>query len=219
MLIHVCPRFFTGDQHVSVQLVDVTIDALGITLGDGEDLVMRQPYPNKRFYVACRKVGRKAIDGLLLDTGTTRVKEFEVVTRWAVFAEAVVTHRVQHVVLDDEYDAVSTNMIFWHATSKSLGNWESRMPTLPDGATPANHMPRMSIMPKDRADRVGNVIDVVNTSGMVTARREVFSMPTVQPERLQNLRLDDRVPHVDDAFKVIVPTAPIANMARVVGPH
>jgi hypothetical protein len=202
MLIHICPRFLTWNDDIPVRLVDVTVDALGVVLRDGVDLVMRQPYPNKRYYVACRKVGRKAINGLILDTGMGRLMEFEVVTRWAVFASDVVTHHVQHVVLDKEFDAVSTDMVLWYAMCAGLGGWDCRAPRLPEGVCPASHMPRMAIMPTDREHRTGNVVDVVNRRGMITERREVFSLPTIQPERLRNFRLDDRLPRVEDIFNV-----------------
>lgn len=202
MLIHIAPRFFTGNYAIPVQLVDVTVEPLGLVLRDGVDLAMRQPFPNKRLYVACRMVGRKAMNGLLIDTGAVRIKEFEVVTRWAVFAGDVVTHRVRHVVLDEEFDAVSTDMVLWHAMCESLGGWESRMPALPDNASPASHMPRMAIMPEDRDQRTGDVVDKLNAAGIVKERHEVFSMPTIQPERLQNRRLDQRLPQFQDAFTV-----------------
>lgn len=202
MLIHITPRFYTGNYAIPVQLVDVTVEPLGLVLRDGVDLVMRQPFPNKRIYVASRKAGRKAMNGLLIDTGTARVKEFEVITRWAVFADDVVTHRVKHVVLDDEFDAVSTEMALWHAMCESLGGWESRMPALPANASPASHMPRMAIMPDDRDQRTGDVVDKLNGAGMVTERLEVFTMPTIQPERLQNRRLDHRLPQLQDAFMI-----------------
>lgn len=202
MLIHITPRFFTGNYAIPVQLVDVTVEPLGLVLRDGVDLAMCQPFPNKRIYVARRKVGRKAMNGLLIDTGEVRIKEFEVITRWAVFAGDVVTHRVKHVVLDEEFDAVSTDMILWHAMCASLGGWEPRVPALPSNASPASHMPRMAIMPEDREQRTGDVVDRLNGAGMVKERHEVFSMPTIQPARLQNRRLDDRLPRFEDAFTV-----------------
>ena len=200
MLIHITPRFFTGDYKIPVQLVDVIVEPLGLVLRDGVDLVMRQPFPNKRFYVACRKVGRKAINGLLIDTGAVRINEFEVVTRWAVFAGDVVTHRVKHVVLDEEFDAISTNMVLWHAMCESLGGWESRMPLLPANASPASHMPRMAIMPEDRNQRTGDVVGRLNAAGIIEERREVFSMPTIQSGRLQDRRVDQQLPDFQDAF-------------------
>jgi hypothetical protein len=182
--------------------VDVTIEPFGMVLRDGVDIVMRQPYPNKRFYVACRKVGRKAINGLILDSGSLRIKEFDVATRWAVFGGDVVTHRVKHQLIDDEYDAASTNMLLWLATGKSLGGWESRTPALPDNASPATHMPRMAIMPEDIDSRTGNIVDIPSRSGMIVERREVFPMPTIQVGRLQNFALDDRLPQIRNAFTI-----------------
>lgn len=218
MLIHISPRFYTGNHNIPVQLVDVTIEPLGVVLREGVELAMCQPYPNKHFYVACRKVGHEATNGLLLDLGPKRVKEFEVVTRWAVFAGDVVTHRVKHVVLDEEFDAVSTNMILWHAMSKGLGGWESRMPSLPDNASPASHMPRMAIMPEDREQRTGDVTDRLNRSGMITERHEVFFMPTIQPLRLQNFRLDNRLPKFQDAFEIPLAHAGLEVASAVATP-
>jgi hypothetical protein len=200
MLIHIVPRFFTGNHNIPVQLIDVAVEPFGIVLRQGVELAMRQPYPNKCFYVACRKTGRKAMNGLLLDIGPARVNEFEVVTRWAVYADEVVTHRVRHLVLDDQFDAVSTDMTLWHAMCEDLGGWESRTPPLPATASPASHMPRMAIMPDDREQRTGDVVDKWNQAGMIKERQEAFSMPSIQRERLQNFRLDDRLPRFQDAF-------------------
>nr|WP_289883625.1 DUF6012 family protein [Xanthomonas arboricola]MDN0205520.1 DUF6012 family protein [Xanthomonas arboricola pv. corylina]MDN0218452.1 DUF6012 family protein [Xanthomonas arboricola pv. corylina] len=53
----------------------------------------RTSYPAKRYQVACRKIGRKAMNGLLIEAAGT-VDRFCVVTRWAVEGEMLCTHEV-----------------------------------------------------------------------------------------------------------------------------
>jgi hypothetical protein len=59
--MHIRPRLFSPFKNVA--LIDLQINPLGIHLAAGVDLATRRPYPNKRFAVACRKEGQKAIDG------------------------------------------------------------------------------------------------------------------------------------------------------------
>ncbi|MBY0574242.1 MAG: hypothetical protein K2P84_11215, partial [Undibacterium sp.] len=91
MLIHITPSFYTCEQSgANVELVDLRVDELGIHVRGGEDLVSRSPYPNKRYVVGCRKVGQKAINGILIETAE-HVDIYTVVTRWAINAETIVT--------------------------------------------------------------------------------------------------------------------------------
>src|ERR1700738_4447595 len=104
MLIHITPQFLTCDGSSGyVDLVDLRINELGLFLKAGKEVAGRRPYRNKRFVVACRNAGRKAVDGILIETSKP-VAEYTVETRWAVQAEAVVTHRVKYVVLDKDFD-------------------------------------------------------------------------------------------------------------------
>lgn len=109
------------------KLIDVSSDELGVMLKGGEHLTARRPYPNKNYLVACRKVGQKAMQGILIKTPTP-VREFNVVTRWAIAASYIATHRVLYIVLDDDFDAISENMVLWYAMNGGHGAWKSRWP-------------------------------------------------------------------------------------------
>ena len=64
MLLHLSPTLCNEGQ--AVALVDVHVLPFGLRLVGGVDVVARRPYPNKTYHVACRKVGRKAVRGILL---------------------------------------------------------------------------------------------------------------------------------------------------------
>jgi hypothetical protein len=86
-------------------LIDLTVEPFGLYLRGDVDLDTRFPYPNKRIAVACRKKGRKALNGILIQVPTA--VDFEYTARWAVDAQFVSTHRVMHRLLDKELDAAS----------------------------------------------------------------------------------------------------------------
>lgn len=91
MLVHIRPRLFSPFRNVS--LMDLEIKPLGIHLMGGIDLTTRRPYPNKRYAVACRKQGHKAIDGILIETAKP-VDVLRYIARWAVDATFCAIHRV-----------------------------------------------------------------------------------------------------------------------------
>lgn len=203
MLIHIAPRLFLANHVSQCDLIDLTIDRFGLFLKSGKDLVVRRPYPNKRYLVACRKVGQKAIDGILIDVDE-RPESFVAIARWAVNADRVITHRVNYVVLDSQFDAVSDDMVLWHAMSPGLGGWGSRWPEVDKDATPANSRPRMDVLPAEEsgAKRVGDVRDTRGPNGLIIERTETCRLPTLERERLLSRRVNDRVPDLEMAFVV-----------------
>lgn len=192
MLIHLRPRCFSPFENVA--LVDLRIRELGLHLIGGRELTTRRPYPNKRYAVACAKVGRKAVDGLFMETSAA-VSSFTAIIRWAIEAEFVATHIVEYEILDSRFDAVSENMTAWHRTSQ----WEDRRPA-PQATRNAGE-PRMEIVGKDGAvekDGVSTQKDPV--SGYIIWRRERLSMPTIQKERMVNTSSEDRWPSMATAI-------------------
>ena len=184
MLIHITPRLFRpASVALTCALVDVTLPELGLVLREGHELATRTPYDQKRYLVACRRKGQKAIVGLFIETPRP-LDAFTVVTRWAVEGEALLTHRVRHVVVDRAHDAVTDNMALWRATSPSLGSFPNRWPrSVPATWIPAEAQPRMDVLRIDAGPRVGEVTDEVSATGLIRERSEVFRMPTV--ERIQ----------------------------------
>lgn len=97
MLLHIRPRLFCPFKNVA--LVDLTIEPLVLQLVGGIDLATGRPYRNKYYTVAYRKQGRKAIDGILIETGNP-IEELGYTARWAIEAALLVTHRVLYTALD-----------------------------------------------------------------------------------------------------------------------
>ena len=195
MLIHIRPRLFSGYRNVS--LIDLKIEPFGLHLVGGRDLKIGRPYPNKQYAVACRKQGHKAMDGILLETKSF-VNEMSTTARWAIEAELCVTHSVDYKVLDREFDAASDNMVLWHACCKELGGWTNRFPPVTWGFVTE---PMMEIDPGAFDDRRKRE-DVVDKSDNIVSRDEVFSMPTIEPERLLDKRFGERIPGREMAFRV-----------------
>jgi hypothetical protein len=162
----------------------------------GVDLATRRPYPNKRYAVACRREGRKAIEGILIENSPP-VEKLDYTARWVVDAEFVATHRVSYKLLDHEFDAASDSMMLWYATSRSLGGWSSRWPAWAEGLAPASAEPKMEIIPGD----VSRASDVLDARGRIVERREMFSMPTIERKRILNAKVfHERLPTLDSAF-------------------
>ncbi|MEQ9530603.1 MAG: DUF6012 family protein [Haliea sp.] len=199
MLIHLTPKLFINPRHIdpqhdiSCELLDIQCPELGLCLHGGEDVVACRPYPNKGYHVARRKVGRKAVNGLLVQTNEF-LSAFTLTTRWNVCGDPdqgnraqVLTHRVHYTVLDDEHEAVSDCMLLWYGRDWGDRHWPSRWPADMKGP-PVRWEPRMDLVPgcrrqiphRDFMDkrRLGPLV------GFIREREETFAVPTLEPERL-----------------------------------
>lgn len=207
MLIHITPKIYRPAELAFISkctLSEIHIPELGLTLVHGEDIDTRKPYPNKSYFVGCRKKGRKAIEGLFIES-PTHLSTFTVINKWLVDGEGTVTHKVNYRVLDNDYDAVSDSMILWHATSESLGGWENRTPENMkpfsrenlQAAAPVNLQPRMDLMP---GKRIADFEDELNDFGLIHSREETFTLPTIQKERFESFGDNGRLPSFDHAI-------------------
>lgn len=204
MLLHIIPRLYVAEPDApQCDLIDFHCPDLGLKLRSGIELVARRPYPNKRYQVACRKVGQKAMQGILIETAG-RVREFTTLTRWAVGGDRVVNHQVQYFVIDDDFDAVTDSMVLWSGMSPSLGGWSRRWPSVAENWTPAAAQPRMELVSRERS---GHYADRLDAAGRVVERSEVYQVPTVERERVlfrSKSDIYDRIPTADMAFRVSV---------------
>ena len=203
MLIHISPRVFSS--YAECILNDLTIKELNLTLIGGKDIIARKPYPNKNYAVGCRKIGKKAVIGILVDT-KEELASFTVNTHWAVNGK-VITHQTNYKLTDNDYDTVSDDMILWYATGNSLGNWPSRWPASQSHKIPAKAQPRMDIYTEAGGgnSREGDVVDTVLQQGEIVMRVENFDIPTIERQRLFDCRITDRssrYPNIEDAFIV-----------------
>lgn len=203
MLIHLVPRMFACPVTEPLcQIYDFESPELGLKLSGEKDLVGRRPFPNKKYLVANRRVGRKAMNGFLIETKDS-IQTFTTITRWNVVErEAVVTHRITYRILDDEMDAITEDMTYWYAMSEALGGYASRWPKGLEG-TPAQHQPSMELISRERSRRITDSCDL---DGLVMERVEEFVMHTVERERIVNRdrRETDRIPDPATAFQAAV---------------
>lgn len=181
MLIHLIPNILADRTNVPCSLVDLTCRELGLNLIGGKELTARRPYPNKNYLVACRKVGQKAVNGILVETQGA-LREFTVVTRWAVAASHIATHSVRYILADEEFDTVTEEMMLWSATHPSEGEYKSRYPIGLTYGSPLESQPRMEAF--KRIKRVGEFTDQLDKHGAVIERSEVFRLPTIERDRL-----------------------------------
>lgn len=176
---------------------------LKLVLTGSRDLATRRPYPNKNYLVGCRKLGQKAIDGIFIET-QQHLWAFTTIARWAVNADAVVSHRTNYIVLDEDFDAVSDNMTLWYATDEGLGSWGTRWPECAKSLIPASSEPRMDIWPVNMggAKSEGDVNDILARNGLIIERNETFKIPTIERDRLFGKHAkNERFPSMEAAFQ------------------
>lgn len=197
MLIHLTPSFYLNYSDVSVSLIDVEVPELGLHLHAEKDITVRFPSPNKRLHYVCRKKGRKAIFGILLNTDKY-VTDITVITRWAVQGE-VSTHRVHmHIVGAD--DAATDVIHLWSGVFNTP--FRDKSPDLTKNWIPASCQPRMTVTAGDRpSEREPAIWRLADQAGIIRQQTEYYTAATVEPERLTTpFKGYDRLPALEDAF-------------------
>lgn len=184
MLIHVIPRILLARDHgTHCSLIDFSCAELNLVLREGADLTVGRPYPNKSYVVARRSIGRRAVDGILIETPAF-VPEFTTITRWAVNGDRVLTHEVRHIMLDEDHDAATESMILWYASGHAGREFPRRWPEHVNYGPPASTQPLMDLR---SSERHGTYEDTTDASGWLIRRRETFVMHTVERDRIDVL--------------------------------
>jgi hypothetical protein len=182
-IFHLRPRMFSPG--IDAKLIDLRIDQLGVHLTAGE-LATGRPYPNKGYKVGRRKIGRKAVDGLLLSL--SEWPDFEVRMQWAVAAEYVATHNVTYKLLDKDFRGASDDMTLWYAYGpidpENYGpeaefKFRNRFPDWAKDIPPVKAQPQMEAFPTMRSYET----DKLGHDGRLLERSETFALPTIEPER------------------------------------
>jgi len=201
MLIHLTPKIFNPHAVLNLELVDVNITQFNLSLVGGVDIVARKPYPNKCFSVVCRKIGRKAINGILVK-GDDSVRNFSVDTRWCFNAERIIKHTVNYSILDNEFGFVTDEPTAWY----KYGNYKSRWPQ--EVKTPSKFKPTMTILHLVQDEsREGNVRDTFE-DGWLVHRLENIGVPSVEKERLfGDKSMIERMPCEEHAFEARIRTS------------
>lgn len=198
MLIHISPQFLTCEASGNnCEIVDLTIPELDLALKGGVDIVSRRPFPNKRYVVASRKVGRRAMRGLLIEA-PNHIRSFTAHARWAVDAEVIVHHKVKYLIEDTDFDAVSDYMVLWYKYQQEGVDYAARFIDPKPGSTPANTQPRFDLRPT--ASRMGDIQDRIE-NGIIVERVETFRLPTIESQRiLSPFGGRHRIPSLESAF-------------------
>lgn len=200
MLLHLSPTFRACEiSGPNVEILDIIIPELHLKLEGGRDLTARRPLADRNYLVACRKIGRKAINGILLNTGVRRVHDFTVRARWAVDAEFVATHEISYRVTDCDFDAVTDDILMWSAHPPAFGSWPDRMPPYARNVSPMSGKVLMLLTEEEEHDRL--VVDR-KERGLIVERKQQFLLPTIEPARLDNCRLRDTYPSLDQSIHV-----------------
>ena len=200
MLLHLIPKIFNKYADVAVSLVDITIPELNLTLCGGTDVTTRKPYPNKGYHVACRKAGRKAINGIFVETGKY-LSNFSVETRWSLDTVQVITHRVNYTLLDCDYNCISDDPLNWTKTRE--GNFECRIPERLFSYSPLESSVAMEVLFEGNNSHKKCFFTDTFKNGVLIKRVEESHIHTIEYERLLHWQeMSGRIPALDDAFKV-----------------
>ena len=202
MILHISPKLFAlpGVSQLAT-LIDLSVEPFGLYLRGGVDLDTRHPFPNKRIVVACRKAGRKAVNGLLIQVPT--VTEFEYIARWAIDASFVSTHRVRHRLLDKDFDATSDDMSMWDGMSNNKGDltYESRWPAWAEDFAPCDAEPMMEVSQTGKKRRA--TTDRHNgPENQIDYREQTYDIPTIEPIRFDDFKEEFQLPTRESAFLV-----------------
>jgi hypothetical protein len=216
MLIHITPKIYVPnfDDISSCELINFSIDELGFVLIGNKDIATRRPYPNKRYFVGCRKENRKAASGILVEAKELSMDSFTSVAHWKVYpdeyrsGDIVVTHKVKYVIIDNDFDMVSDDMTLWYATRADSSGRPSRWPEFykkpPNEVQPTMDVfsSRSGGLARDGQDKKDTVKNFLNKD-LIVNRSEVFKIPTIERARLFDKQFHlHEMPELKDAWLV-----------------
>lgn len=194
MLFHIIPRFYAnaGLNPKFVSLESVKINELDLVLKCGEEVVAKSPYPNKDYLVACKKKGKKAVDGILVDIG--KLREVTVITTWSYFLTEVV-HEVKYFILGDDLGFTTTDPVrhVFEAHPEEIKDFISRQSRI---------APTMSFKPETYFFQSWTDRIVKDTTGCISELSSIVYVPTLTEHEFYNNKLlgNYRLPKLEDVF-------------------
>lgn len=205
MLIHITPKIYRPHEVGFVgqcSLNQVSIPELDLVLTGGKQLKTGTPWPNKNYFCGGPKSSRKQLFGLLVETHD-HISELTVICEWKLdyWGEnsQIVEHTTKIIVLDEEHDAISTDVIYWHGMDDGLGGWESRIPASMPDVAPMWINPCMWLFRDEM--QAGILESEMNDDGIVTRCVQQLEVPTIQRERFSTHSCD-RFPGLETAFTI-----------------
>lgn len=204
MIFHAIPKIYNPYSDVRTKLTDISIPEIGLTLKEGVDVVCRKPYPNKCLDVACKKIGRKAMEGILISI-PDGLSGWTLITSWSegLKGENLLIHEVNYKLADNDHQMVTDSVVMWSKfSSDKLGYWDNRHPDIERNTIPLHLQPVMHVLFNyEETNRDADLIDSYSDSGQLIKRQENFVVPTLEPERLFGSSiLNDRVPMINHIF-------------------
>ena len=194
MLLHLSPMFITKTFNVKPELHKVSIPEIDLDLIGGVDVIARQPHRNKGYYTGCRKVGRKAIDGILVEV-PEQLTYFTLVSTWIIASNLpMVTHIVDYTLADNDFPFASDNLMLWgERRHDSTKEWSYSL-----------GQPRMVMLPEHyRAREVRDIRFIRGEAGLVETCIESITIPTLPLTTLDDSRyFNERLPLLTDVFTV-----------------
>ncbi|MBF0786145.1 hypothetical protein E4T80_11810 [Muribacter muris] len=205
MLIHLTPTFINPFRDAKV-----TLERLSITAGNDrfeydipiEDLALKRPFPNKTYYIACRKRKNKAFIGLLAHIEEDEINTFTVYEEWKTITDNGFEHSHFHYItfhlLDNKFNSVSQNFCLWQAYSTERHkDWASVSCT-----------PKMELYAKISKDnpRRNEIEDGYYFNGVLKQRIEQYYVSTIPHSELferGEILFSNRMPDINlDGFNL-----------------
>lgn len=200
MLIHLTPRYYAKYSDVQVDVIDVEVPELKLLLKANVDIIIRTPFPNKNYKVACRKKGRKAINGIFIEA-EGMLQNFTVITRWAVNGE-ISRHETYYHITDDEFDAVTEEDLLWNGFNNTP--YRVRSKEIEEATALIKRQSSMVTLNSDLNSNEGDsnwTYNETDNDGIVRYRAEFIKLPTVERERLIVPFFGNKgLPAYEDAF-------------------
>lgn len=197
MFIHLIPKMFFRYSN-DISILSLEVPELDIFL-TSEDLAIRKPFPNKCYHVACKRKGKKAIKGILIES-EKHLEEFHVETKWLIAGEGEISHIVHYNIMDNDFSLVSDDFTLMYASSGVLGDFESRWNSIENNFPPCHGQPYMEYVDPIKVNKE-NIKDTIDSIGRVILREEFISIPTLELERFKkNAEVQDRFPEFSDKF-------------------
>lgn len=204
MLIHLMPTFYNPYSNVTVSLKSLVIIA-----GDDnfeyqipiEELTLKKPFPNKAYFVACRKRKNKAFLGLYAHIDKYDLKEFTVYEEWETIlddkSEYTHFHYIKFNLLDNNFGTVSQDILCWDKYKTEIHkDW------IPLNCTPKMEFDTDILRRGVRWDN--DIKDGYYFNGIIKQRVEQYNVPTIPHEHLFTLN-SDRMPDINiDGFNLTI---------------
>jgi hypothetical protein len=178
MKIHLTPTLFLRGDH-QVSLNRFRIDAFNLDL-KSNDLKINRPYPNLNHIVGHSISEKKNTAGLLFETQSI-ARKFDSESIWLVDGVEIL-HVVKYDIIDEDFDAVSDQMIYWYAFANDANkHFQSRIPIQYCGTPPLEIQPKMEYKSTVFSHYSK---DTLNDENYIIKRVNTLSLPTLESDRL-----------------------------------